>query len=165
MGRSFEDFYRYERTRVIAIIFALSGSGAVAEELTQEAFMRAGARWASLSDYDYPDQWVRRVAVNLAVSAFRRRSAERRALGRMSTWRPPVVDEVTSSTAEVWNAVRALPRRQAQVIALTYVEDLPAKEVAKILGIAEPTVRTLLHRARARLAVALGELEPEESRP
>ena len=165
MGRSFEDFYRYERTRVIAIIFALSGSGAVAEELTQEAFMRAGARWASLSDYDYPDQWVRRVAVNLAVSAFRRRGAERRALGRMSTWRPAVVDEVTSSTAEVWDAVRALPRRQAQVIALTYMDDLPAREVAKILGIAEPTVRTLLHRARARLAVALGELEPEESRP
>ena len=165
MTGSFDEFYGSERSRVIAVVFALSGSRPAAEELTQEAFLRAHAKWSELSQYDRPDQWVRRVAVNLAVSAFRRRMAERRAVDRMSAWRPPVVDELAVPSADVWAAVRALPRRQRQVVVLTYVDDLPASDVAQVLGIAEPTVRALLFRARSRLAATLGEPEPEEVLP
>ena len=165
MTGSFEDFYRDERARVLAVVFALCGSRPAAEELTQEAFIRAHAKWADLSNYDRPDQWLRRVAVNLAVSAFRRRMAEGRAVDRMTAWRAPVVDELAAPSADLWAAVRALPRRQKEVVVLTYVDDLPAVDVARILGIAEPTVRSLLHRARTRLAAKLGEPEPEEVFP
>jgi RNA polymerase sigma-70 factor (sigma-E family) len=165
MTGSFEDFYRDERARVLAVVFALCGSRPAAEELTQEAFIRAHAKWSDLSNYDRPDQWLRRVAVNLAVSAFRRRMAERRAVDRMTGWRPPVVDELAAPSADVWAAVRNLPRRQREVVVLTYVDDRPAVDVARILGIAEPTVRSLLHRARTRLAAKLGEPEPEEVLP
>jgi RNA polymerase sigma-70 factor (ECF subfamily) len=58
-----------------------------------------------------------------------------------------------------WDEVRALPDRQAQVVALTYVEDLDADAIGEILGIAAATVRVHLSRARATLA---NRLEVEE---
>jgi RNA polymerase sigma-70 factor (ECF subfamily) len=58
-------------------------------------------------------------------------------------------------TARFWDEVRSLPDRQAQVVALTYVEDLDADTVGEILGIASSTVRVHLARARATLAKRL----------
>ena len=54
-----------------------------------------------------------------------------------------------------WEAVRHLPRRQAQCVALRYVEDRPVAEIAAVLDIAEATVRGYLHEARATLAASL----------
>ena len=61
-----------------------------------------------------------------------------------------------------WEAVRSLPARQAQCIALYYLEDRPPSEIAVLLGIAEPTVRVHLHRGRTALATRLGEDIDEE---
>jgi RNA polymerase sigma-70 factor (ECF subfamily) len=66
--------------------------------------------------------------------------------------------------AHVWEAVRALPRRQAQVVALVYLEDLSVAETAAVLGCGEGTVKTHLRRARSSLAQRLGTSEPEEER-
>jgi RNA polymerase sigma-70 factor, ECF subfamily len=60
----------------------------------------------------------------------------------------------------VWRAVRALPRRQAQVIALRYVADASVAEIAETLGLAEGTVKAQLHRGRQALAARLGEGTP-----
>ena len=62
--------------------------------------------------------------------------------------------------ADFWAAVRTLPRRQAQAIALFYLEDLPVAGIAAVLGCAEGTVKALLHQGRRGLAARL-EL-PEE---
>jgi RNA polymerase sigma-70 factor, ECF subfamily len=48
----------------------------------------------------------------------------------------------------VWREVRALPRRQAQVIALRYVTDASVAEIARTLGLAEGTVKARLYRGR-----------------
>jgi RNA polymerase sigma-70 factor (ECF subfamily) len=55
-----------------------------------------------------------------------------------------------------WREVRRLPSRQAQAIALHYIEDLSVSEVAGILGVAEGTVKALLHQGRERLRRELG---------
>ena len=54
-----------------------------------------------------------------------------------------------------WEAVRRLPKRQAQCVALHYLEDRPVADVAALLDIAEATVRGYLHQGRAALAVSL----------
>ena len=54
-----------------------------------------------------------------------------------------------------WEAVRRLPKRQAQCVALHYLEDRPIAEIAALLEIAEATVRGYLHHGRAALAVSL----------
>src|SRR3954447_7401711 len=80
---TFDGLFRAERARVAAAVFALAGSAAVAEEITQEAFLRLHVHWDRISAYDHPEQWVRRVAVNLALSRRRRRVNEDGALRRL----------------------------------------------------------------------------------
>ena len=67
-----------------------------------------------------------------------------------------------AEAAEVWAAVRALPRRQAQAVALRYLDDLPLKGIGEILGCSPGTVKTHLARARKRLGDVLGVQVIEE---
>jgi RNA polymerase sigma-70 factor, ECF subfamily len=151
---SFDSFFVAEYRRVVGITSVLCGSRAEGEELAQEAFVAAFRRWSRISAYDDPAAWVRRVATNLATSSLRRRLREVKTLARMA----PRREEDTSLFAEdpeFWESVRALPPRQAQVIALRYLEDRSVAEIAHVLGISEATVRVHLHTAKSRLAVAL----------
>ena len=63
----------------------------------------------------------------------------------------------------MWRAIRSLPRRQAQVIALVYLEDRSLAQAAAILGCGEETAKTHLRRAKASLAKRLGIDRLEES--
>lgn len=56
---------------------------------------------------------------------------------------------------ELWSMVRRLPKRQQQVIALAFAEDLPVSSIASILVIGEESVRTHLRRGRASIAAML----------
>lgn len=78
---------------------------------------------------------------------------------RLQGRRGSEMEGLTASTVEFWSAVRTLPRRQAQAVALYYEADRPVSEVAEILGCAEGTVRAHLHAARRTLARRLGEDE------
>jgi RNA polymerase sigma-70 factor (ECF subfamily) len=157
----FDRFFAAEYRRVVGLTTVLCGRPAVAEELAQDAFMAAFRHWDRISGYDDPAAWVRRVAVNLTTSALRRRTREARALFRTSRRRPS--PELELADPSFWEAVRALPARQAQCVALHYLEDRPPGDIASLLGIAEPTVRVHLHRGRTALAARLGEdLDEEE---
>lgn len=149
---SFETLYRENYAAVVALVYALSGTRAVAEDLAQEAFLRAHRDWAQVSKMDRPDGWVRRVALNLARSRLRRVRAETMAklrIGAEGGASAPHRDELESEA--FWREVRRLPTRQAQAIALHYIEDLSVSEVAETLGVADGTVKALLHQGRERL--------------
>jgi RNA polymerase sigma-70 factor, ECF subfamily len=161
--RAFEDFYRKEYSGVVGLAFALTGNRWIAEDLAQEAFLAAHQSWSRIAGYDQPDLWVRRVVANLSVSAFRRKVAEAKALGRIALGRPPGLPELSVDDAAFWDAVRSLPRRQAQVVALHYLEDRPIAEVARILGTAPGTVKKHLYDGRQALARRLGADEEEAS--
>lgn len=68
----FEDFYQASYGRIVSIVAAFSGNRAEAEDIAQEAYARALARWSRLRDYDMPEAWVRRVALRIAVDSRRR---------------------------------------------------------------------------------------------
>jgi RNA polymerase sigma-70 factor (ECF subfamily) len=155
-GVTFEELYRRDFTAVVGLVYALSGSRHAAEELAQDAFLAAHRQWGRIRDYDDPGAWVRRVAVNRAVSVARRRAVEARALVRLSGQRP-LPDPLPEDAEAFWRAVRRLPTRQAQAVALHYLEDRPVKDIAVVLDCAEATVKVHLHRGRQALAAALGE--------
>jgi RNA polymerase sigma-70 factor (ECF subfamily) len=144
----FDVFYRRELPAVLALARALCGA-ATAEDVAQEAMLAAYRHWGRVSVMDRPDAWVRRVTVNIATSRLRRRGSETRALLRLSA-RPVVVVELPERDEAFWAAVRRLPRRQAQVVSLHYVEDLGVTATAELLGVSAGAVKQYLFRARDR---------------
>jgi RNA polymerase sigma-70 factor (sigma-E family) len=155
----FEYFYLQEYPKVVALAYTLSGSRAGAEDIAQEAFLRAYRDWDRIGSYEYQAAWVRRVAANLATSGLRRRLVEARALTRLARRWEPTVDPLAADNAEFWAAVRALPRRQAQAVALYYFQDLSVQQTATVLGCTEGTVKAHLAKARRTLA---RHLQPEK---
>lgn len=149
---SFEQLYQSDYAAVVGLVYGLTGSRWVAEDLAQEAFLRAHRDWSRVGTMASPGGWVRRVALNLARSRWRRLRSETMARLRITS-----DEESTLTTTDVesdgfWAEVRRLPTRQAQAVTLRYVEDRPVAEIADFLGVAEGTVKALLHQGRERLS-------------
>lgn len=153
--RDFEAFYRAEVRAVTGLVYGLCGSWAPAEDLAQEAFVRTYRDWSRVAGMERPGAWVRRVAINLAVSRGRRLGAEARALARLRGRRDPQPDPLPPDDEAFWTAVRSLPRRQAQAVVLHYHADLAITDVAEAMGCAEGTAKAHLHHARRTLAARL----------
>jgi hypothetical protein len=92
----------------------------------QEAYARAFARWAQVCAYDYPEAWVRRVALNLAAMAARR--LRRRAVALWRLGPPTAAPELSPELLDLHHALRALPLGQRQVIVLHHLVGLPVEE-------------------------------------
>jgi RNA polymerase sigma-70 factor, ECF subfamily len=161
VDREFDAFALRERPALVAFAWSLTGDGGWAEDLAQEALAAAWQGWDRIGGYDRPGAWARRVVANRAVSRGRRTGREERALGRLASRRAPAI-ELDEADDGFWAAVRELPDRQAQVVALHYLEDRGVAEIAGILGCAEGTVKAHLHRGRLALARALDLLDEED---
>jgi RNA polymerase sigma-70 factor (ECF subfamily) len=153
----FDVFYRREYPKVATLTMVLTRDTSAAEDLTQEAFLRANRDWDRVGRYEHPGAWVRKVATNLALSRFRRMRAEARALFRLAGDRR--IDEMDTAASDFWAEVRRLPLRQAQVVALHYVEDRSVDDIATMLEVSAASVKTHLQRARSTLAQRFGSLE------
>jgi RNA polymerase sigma-70 factor (ECF subfamily) len=158
---SFEAFYRAEYAPVVRLAFALTGRQVLAEELAQDGFLACHQRWDSVSAYENPSAWVRRVVTNRCVSSGRRHLTELRLVARLRRERSTALT-IEAGSAELWSIVRNLPKRQAQTLALVFVEDLAVHEVAAILEIGEESVRTHLRRGRTAVAARLKETSVDD---
>lgn len=145
----FVRFYRAEYPAVVSLVYGLSGSRAAAEDIAQDAFLRAHREWARVESMESPVAWVKRVAINLATSRWRRLRAEAAALARLS---PPVSFVPPDDHLSIfWDEVRRLPPRQAQAVTLHYLEDMSVDDIAALLDVANGTVKALLAQGRERL--------------
>jgi RNA polymerase sigma-70 factor, ECF subfamily len=152
----FTAFYTRHHRDVVGLAYTLCGSWSAAEDIAQEAFVRAYRDWRKVGEYARPDSWVKTVAVNLATSRGRRLTSEAKALARLGGRREIVATDPLPEDADAfWSAVRSLPRRQAQAVALRYHADLPIADIAQAMGCAEGTVKAALHAARQTLATQL----------
>jgi len=142
---------------VVRLAYVLCGNWSTAEDIAQDGFVIAHRKWARIADYDKPEAWVRRVVCDLAVSVIRRRVVEAKALVRLARRQRPSEEPLAAADEDFWAAVRRLPRRQAQVVALYYLEDLSIGNIAGLMECAEGTVKAHLHKARTNLAALLGE--------
>jgi RNA polymerase sigma-70 factor (ECF subfamily) len=111
-----------------------------------------------VGDYDRPEAWVRRVAVNLAAMGERSLRRRTRALLRLGP--PPLVPDLGPELLDLRDALAALPVAQRQVIVLHHLAGMPVEEVARELGLATGTVKSRLARGRAAMA---GMLDRERS--
>lgn len=164
--RSFDSFYSEEHDGVLAMVFTMTGSWPVAEDLTEEAFARAFSRWSEVGRYDRPDSWVRTVAANLLRSRGRRLRVELKARARLhGTTEAFDPDPMPHELEQFWQAVRELPRQQALAMALHFLEDRQPSEMAEILGCSANTARVHLHRARKRLQQVLSDRDGAKDSP
>jgi|SRR5688572_29445625 RNA polymerase sigma factor (sigma-70 family) len=157
---SFDDFYRSEHRHVLGLAFVLTGNQWVAEDTAQDAFAAAFRNWRSIVAYDSPGAWVRRVTCNRAASVLRRRVREAKALMRL-VGRTQTQIELDEGDEAFWQTVRRLPPRQAQAVALYYLEDYSVRQISEVLDCSEGTVKTHLSRAREAIArqLRLGDAE------
>ena len=154
--QSFDAFFRLNYRPVLICVFGLTEPG-LAEDVTQEAFFAASQHWDEVGELENPGAWVRRVAINRAASAYRRRLAEARAVLRISGRRHVVVPQMSEPAEEVWRAVRSLPRRQREAIVLCLVAGYSRLEAAELMSVSVETVKTHLERGRQALAEILKE--------
>jgi RNA polymerase sigma-70 factor (sigma-E family) len=149
---NFSDLYASSYSRLVGQVTVVTTDPAAAEDAVQEAFARLWQRWETLSAYDNPEAWVRRVAINLSISRWRR-------LRRLQPWGDRVleareVDPITHH--DVQAALRAIPVKQRHALLLHHVIGLPVAEVATEMGAPEGTVKSWLFRGRKALQRSLG---------
>jgi RNA polymerase sigma-70 factor (ECF subfamily) len=144
--------FREEFPAVVRSVFLILHDRQDAEDVAQEAFTQLLVHWRTVSRYERPEAWVRRVAIRLAVRRLRRERL--RAVLHRSVEPPAPISPVD---VDLLRALRALPERQRVAVALFYLEDRPMSEIARILGCSTATVKVHLFRARKRLAELLGE--------
>lgn len=162
----FSAFCEEEHPRLVGALSLYCGDRAVAQELAQDALVRACRDWRKVRQLGAPGAWVHRVAINLANSYFRRRAAEARAKRRLEdqqlTHRASGLDSAAAIT--IRSAVSSLPRRQRTALILRYYIDLPVRDVAVLMECPEGTVKTLTSKAIASLRQSLPLPELKEAR-
>ncbi|MBW6463477.1 MAG: RNA polymerase sigma factor [Dethiobacteria bacterium] len=150
----FEAFYR----RTYAVVFSILRHRESAEDITQDAFIKAFQSLHQLNDGAKFGAWLAVIASNLARNYLKR---EKRII--LTDELPVIETGISGDDTEqealrsmevdrVRNAVRELPPDQYQVIVLQYYHDLKVEEIADMLKISPGTVKSRLFRARQRLA-------------
>jgi RNA polymerase sigma-70 factor (ECF subfamily) len=157
--RAFESLYRRHVGRVHGAVWRLAGMNrARAEELTQEAFVRAWQKLASFRFESAFTTWLHRLAVNVALMDLRDRDPVRDAEPEDAEL---VLQAATPFCAgergDLERAVAALPPRARAVLVLHDVEGWKHTEIAEQLGMAIGSSKAQLHRARGLLQRRLGE--------
>ena len=144
---SFEEWARARQDGFVRSAYLLTGDFARAEDLVQEALVKAALRWDSLRDA-HPEAWIRTVIYREHVSRWRRTRRER------LTPEPP---EVVSASGDadlalsLQAALLRLTHKQRATLLLRYVEDLTEEETARVLGVTTGTVKRQAAVARQRL--------------
>lgn len=144
---------------LLRFAYLVIGSQHAAEDAVQEALASACAKWARVSRTRDPDAYVRRMVVNAHVSGWRRTRRES-PVAEVRDWSYADPAGQVGTTDAVWRVCGSLPRQQRAAVVLRFYEDLDYSEIAEVLGVAEVTVRSHVHRALAALRVQL--TQPDE---
>ncbi len=140
---------------------SIMGDGALAEDVVQESLVRAWQAAGSLHDDSALRSWVLRITHNTAISTLRKRREELRD--------PAMLPERSQGAGtdrqvvgrlmvdELMQALDTLDPLTRSIVILRELEDMPYEDIAGALGIALPTVKTRLFRARKLLAHRLSE--------
>lgn len=150
----FEPWYRALHPQLVAALFLSTGELDEAADVADEAMARALERWDRVRTMASPDGWAFQVAFNLVRRRGRRRALEHTVLRRSAAGR---ATSMPAPAGEAWDAVRQLPPRQRQVVALRFLADLPESEIAAVLGISRGTVSSTLVDARRALGPMLAD--------
>lgn len=154
-------YYTAAFPRLVGQVYLLTGDLGEAQDVVQEAFVRAWGRRRRFADGDMPDAWIRTVARRLAVSRWRS------ARSALAAWRrhgpPPDAPPPGVDSPLIVAALQQLPEEQRRAIVLYHLCDLSVDQVAAETGVPAGTVKARLSRGRNALRRVLGE--PDEQLP
>jgi len=156
----FERLLRDTHRTVFRVAYAVLANAADAEEVTQDAFLRAYQKFSTLRDPQKFRAWVARMSWRLALNRHR---ANFRALRRDGAWfasRPAPNDPEADASAREFESrmqehIACLPEKLRAALLLSTVQGLDVRSVAMILKVPEGTVRSRLHLARRQLLKTL----------
>jgi RNA polymerase sigma-70 factor, ECF subfamily len=141
-----EDVFRDHYVRMVQALTIVAGNREVAADAVQEAFARLVRGWDHLARYQDPAGWVRRVALNQIHDDRRSTFRQAKYLARFEQ-EEPLVENPDAESPALWARVKALPLKQRTAVALYFVGDFTAREVARTMRVSEGTVDQHLHRA------------------
>ena len=165
-GAAFEELVRRHQTATRALAYALVGDWTEAEDLSQEAFLRAFRNLDLLADAEKFGAWLRRVTFGVCIDwvrafrpqLYRYASADEEAatLAAASEDASPLERVERRDMAErVMRALAELPPRYRTPLTLYHIDGLSHEKVARALDVPVGTVRSLVARARRKLAASL----------
>jgi RNA polymerase sigma-70 factor (ECF subfamily) len=155
---AFEELYREHSGRVFALCLRMTADRALAEDLTQESFLRA---WDKLSLFRRQGDfgaWLRRLTINVVLADRRsrgRRQARETGTDDVARFERPVRRSHPAPGLDLETALGSLPEGARTVFLLHDVEGYRHEEIARMLHVATGTSKTQLHRARKLLRKAL----------
>jgi RNA polymerase sigma-70 factor, ECF subfamily len=162
LEREFEERLAEAATLAVRVAYGVLHTREDAEDVAQEAAVRAYRSFGSLRNRDSFRAWLVRTTWRLALD--RRRTQRRRAAREQAAYAarplPRTVEEVAAgrqAQERVWGALEALPEKLRIVVVLAAIEGHGMREVAALLRVPEGTVKTRLHRARRKLQEILDE--------
>ena len=141
----FEEFFAARYRSSVRFAYLLTGSGEVAEEVAQEAFLQIFRRWTEIRQ---PDAYLSRALVSGARSWGRREHRR-----RIDVQDSPV--EYDPDVIAVRDALWALPKRQREALVLRYFLGCIDREIAAAMGCPVGTVKSLIHRGLAKMKETL----------
>jgi RNA polymerase sigma-70 factor, ECF subfamily len=160
---AFEAIYRAHSGRLYSVACRMVGNPADAEDLLQEIFLAAHRKLESFRGESALGTWLFRLATNLCLDHLRSRAARTSQVTGTLDDEPGLADagsrrfaERTVAKMDLERALAQLPEGCRTAFVLHDVEGLEHKEVADMLGIAEGTSKSQVHKARLRLRAMLG---------
>jgi RNA polymerase sigma-70 factor (sigma-E family) len=148
----FREFVQVRYVDLLRTAYLLTGSRDAAQDLVQNALVKAMSRWSRVND---PTAYLRRTMVNERTARWRRIGSREFVTTMLpERWRPDAADRVVERD-ELLRALAQLPSRMRAVLVLRYWEDLSAADTAAILGCSVGTVKSQAARGLAKLRVLL----------
>jgi RNA polymerase sigma-70 factor (ECF subfamily) len=155
--RAFGEIVRRHRDRLWAVALRTLGDREEAADALQDALLSAYRAADRFRGESAVTTWLHRIVVNACLDRMRRRQARPTVpLPETDVTPAPAVDRDTAMV--VRDALAQLPAEQRAALVLVDVQGYPVAEAAKILDVAEGTIKSRCARGRARLAVLLGHL-------
>ncbi|WP_066188924.1 MULTISPECIES: RNA polymerase sigma factor SigW [Gracilibacillus] len=169
---AFEDIVAYYQNRVFAICFRMVGNKQEAEDIAQEAFIRAYYNIESFDENRKFSTWLYRIATNLTIDKLRKKKPDYyldaeikgsdglNLYGQLASDQPLPEEEVESLEIQshIQKEIMALPAKYRSVIALRFLDELSLKEISEVLEMPVGTVKTRIHRGREALRKRLRHL-------
>ncbi len=155
--RAFEVLFRRYQDTIYRLALYLLTDPSVAEDVTQEVFVRAWEHLERLRDDKAFGGWLRMIALNLCRDAQRRQPPLSQAEAVDPDFKPTddrgVEDQATGNVidAAVRRAVASLPAHQRLVVAMHHLEDMDVETIAQVLNLPRGTVLSRLARGRQML--------------
>ena len=155
-----EELMQRNQKDLLKLAYLISGNYADSEDIVQETFVQVYLKKETIREPEYFRTWLLRMMTRIAWRYLKKKSREHPAGDTMETWNPEAKDladsvfrvvERKEEAEELYQAILRLPVKQRTMVILYYFEEMSTKEIAKLSGCLEGTVKSRLYGARKRL--------------